>query len=291
MCSSDLSDTPPDVDVFFSHTKTVGAFEDRWNTKAAPEIRALLARLARERGVTSDPVTGLPLAEALARKRRARLVIDDLASGSYHLTGLEGLAMAKPVLSYLDSRCLELLAAFAGTPRCPFVNVRLEEAGPVIAALLDDPAAAEDLGLAGREWLTRRFSAKTRVEHYVAAYERLLADPASVRRQPELSLDGPGRRFFAVALPEAVQAGRREGHLAATGHPAPPFASSQDFFPWRYSKKSHFAAFSPPPELVFRDAGLADLKYYQHLLAWQALAASLPEGARVQGGEIGRAHV
>lgn len=35
------------------------------------------------------------------------------------------------------------------------------------------------------------------------------------------------------------------------------------------------------PELAFRDAGLADLKYYQHLLAWHVLAASLPEGAPV----------
>jgi hypothetical protein len=275
------ADAPPAVDVFFSHTKAVGAFEDRWNTKAAPETRALLARLARERGVTADVATGVPLAQALERKRRARVVIDDLASGSYHLTGLEGLAMAKPVLSFLDGRCLELLAAFAGTPRCPFVNVRLEEAGPVIAALLADPAAAEDLGLAGRDWLRRHFSAQTRVEHYVAAYERLLADPASVRRQPEFSLDGPGRRFFAAALPEAVQAGRRQRHLAATGHPMPPLASGRDFRPWRYSQKSHFAAFSPPPELYFRDAGLADLKYYQHLLAWQALCASLPEGAAV----------
>ncbi|BAH77292.1 glycosyltransferase [Solidesulfovibrio magneticus] len=275
------ADAPPAVDVFFSHTKAVGAFEDRWNTKAAPEVRALLARLAQERGITADVATGVPLAQALTRKRRSRVVIDDLASGSYHLTGLEGLAMAKPVLSFLDGRCLELLAAFAGTPRCPFLNVRLEEAGPVIAGLLDDPAAAEDLGLAGRDWLMRHFSAKTRVEHYVAAYARLLADPASVRRQPELSLDGPGQRFFAVALPEAVQAGRRADHLAATGHPWPPFASGRNYVPWRYSKKSHFAAFSPPPELVFRDAGLADLKYYQHQLAWQVLYASLPEGARV----------
>ena len=288
------ADAPPAVDVFFSHTKAVGAFEDRWNTKAAPEVRALLARLARQRGLTADVVTGVPLPQALARKRRSRVVIDDLASGSYHLTGLEGLAMAKPVLSYLDGRCLELLAAFAGTPRCPFLNVRLEETGPVVAGLLDDPAAAEELGLAGRDWLTRHFSAKTRVEHYVAAYERLLADPASVRRQPEFSLDGPGRRFFALALPEAVQAGRRERHLAATSHALPPFASGRDFYPWRYSQKSHFAAFSPPPELVFRDAGLADLKYYQHQLAWQVLTASLPEGGKVLeigggGSRLGKA--
>ncbi|OLN28997.1 Glycosyl transferase, family 2 [Desulfovibrio sp. DV] len=275
------ADGPPAVDVFFSHTKTVGAFEDRWNTKAAPETAALLGQLGRARGVTCDIVTGLPLAEALARKSRARIVIDDLASGSYHLTGLEGLALAKPVLAFLDGRCLELLAAFAGTPRCPFVNVRLEDAGPVLRALLDDPEAADAVGLAGRDWLTSHFSAKTRVAYYLEAYERLLRDPASLRRQPALALDRAAARFFAVALPEAIHAARRETHLAATGHPSPPFATGRDFRPWRYSQKSHFAAMDPPPELAFRDAGLADLKHYQHLLAWHVLSSSLPAGARV----------
>jgi hypothetical protein len=275
------ADTPAASDIFFSHTKTVGAFEDRWNTKAAPETIALLGRLAREQGLTSEVVTGVPLAEALARKRRCRLVIDDLASGSYHLTGLEGLAMAKPVLSFLDGRCLELLAAFAGTPRCPFVNVRLEDAGPVLAALAADPEAAAAVGLAGRDWLTSHFSAKTRVASYLEAYEALLRDPSTVRRQPSLAVAGPERRFFALALPQAVHNARRTRHLAATGQTSPPFATSRDFWPWRYSKKSHFAAFDPPPELTFRDAGLADLKYYQHLLAWQVLSASLPAGARV----------
>lgn len=274
-------DAPPEVDVFFSHTKTTGAFEDRWNTKGAPETMALLAELGATAGVTSDCVTGAPLEQALARKRRARLVVDDLASGSYHLTGLEGLAMAKPTLSFLDGRCLELLAAFAGTARCPFVNVRLEDAGPVVRALLADPQAAADVGLAGRDWLLAHFSARTRVAYYVAAYEALLRDPGSVRRQPEFSLDGPAARFFASALPEAVHQARRDRHLAATGHTRPPFASGRDFLPWRSSKKSHFAAFAPPPQLAFRDAGLADLKYYQHLLAWQVLTASLPDGARV----------
>ena len=274
-------DAPPAVDVFFSHTKTTGAFEDRWNTKGAPETRALLAALGATGGCSSDCVSDLPLAQALARKRRAKIVVDDLASGSYHLTGLEGLAMAKPTLSFLDGRCLELLAAFAGTSRCPFINVRLEDAGPVLRALLADPCAAADVGLAGRDWLLAHFSAKTRVAYYVEAYERLRRDPASVRRQPALSLDRPSSRFFAAALPEAVHQARREGRLTATGHTHPPFASGREFLPWRYSRKSHFAAFAPPPRLAFRDAGLADLKYYQHLLAWQVLTASLPDGARV----------
>ncbi|EHJ47387.1 glycosyl transferase family 2 [Solidesulfovibrio carbinoliphilus subsp. oakridgensis] len=271
---------PPDVDVFFSHTKTVGAFEDRWNTKAAPEVTALLADLHRRQGVTADIATGVPLAEALGRKRRARLVVDDLVSGSYHLTGLEGLSMAKPVLSYLDGRCLELLAAFAGTAKCPFVNVRLEDAGPALLALHADPLAATDIGALGREWLVEHWSAASRVAYYVDAYERLLRDPALVSRQPEFSLDGPGRRFFAVALPEAMHEARKTAALRAALLP-PPYASGRNFFPWRISRKSHFAAFTPPPELAFRDAGLADLKYYQHLLAWHVLSASLPEGARV----------
>jgi hypothetical protein len=202
---------PPEWDVFYCPTKTYGAFEQRWATKGAPETLALLARLAARTGArvnARDGASLIPLAQVLAEKRRARLVIDDLANGSYHLSGLEGASLAKPVLNFLDERTLFLLRVFSGCEQHPFCNVRLEEAEDVLAYLLAHPDEARDIGAAARDWITRHWSQSRLAGFYREMYARLLENPGSITRQPELALDGP-RRFFAVTLPELVHGARR----------------------------------------------------------------------------------
>jgi len=208
-------------DVFFCPTKTDSAWENRWSTKGAPETLAMLARLAKNTGARINARDGfslIPLAQVLAEKRRSRIVIDDLANGSYHLSGLEGLSLGKPVLNYLDERTLFLLRAFSGQSEHPFCNVRLEEAEDVLAYLLAHPDETEAIGAAGRDWISRHWSERRLVGFYRRMYETLLDDPGRIVRQPELAPDGP-RRFFAVTLPELVHGARRRrfNHSQAEG--------------------------------------------------------------------------
>jgi hypothetical protein len=201
----------PQWDVMYCPTKTYGAFEHRWATKGAPETNALLARLAAKTGARINARDGnalIPLAQVLEEKRRSRIVIDDLANGSYHLSGLEGASLGKPVLNFLDERTLFLLRAFSGCDQHPFCNVRLEEAEDVLGYLLAHPDEAEDIGAAARDWITRHWSQSRLVGFYREMYEMLLDDPSRIARQAELALDGP-RHFFAVTLPELVHGARR----------------------------------------------------------------------------------
>jgi len=195
-------------DVFYSHTKDLDAWEDRWSTKGAPQVLAMLARLERERGLRVRTATGLPLDQVLALKRKSRVVLDDLVTGSYHLTGLEGLAQGKAVLARLDERSLALLRRFSGADAHPFLNVRLEDAPEVLAALAADPDLTRELGAASRRWLEEHWPERRMVEHYAAAYDLLLEDPALVRRQPELALSGRADSFLARDLPDLIQAAR-----------------------------------------------------------------------------------
>ncbi|MBF0481426.1 MAG: glycosyltransferase family 1 protein [Desulfovibrionaceae bacterium] len=200
----------PQWDVFFGPSRPGGAFEDRWNTKGAPETTAMLARLAAKTGARINARDGsslAPLAQILAEKSRSRIVIDDLAHGSYHLSGLEGLCLGKPVLNFLDERTLFLLRAFSGQSEHPFCNVRLEEAEDVLAYLLAHPGEAEEIGAASRDWIDRCWSEPRLAGFYREMYAMLLDDPGRIVRQPELALDGP-RRFFAVTLPELVHGAR-----------------------------------------------------------------------------------
>lgn len=195
-------------DVFYSYTKDLDAWTDRWNTKGAPQTLRMLDTLAERLNLRVRAVTGRPLDQALADKRRSRIALDDMVTGSYHLTGLEALAQGVPVLAFLDERSQTLLRRFSGADWHPFVNTRLEEAPQVIAHLARDPDLCRSIGLAGRRWLLAHWREERMVGHYQAAYDLLLEDPALVRRQPVLSLDGPDRVFAGRTLPDLVHQAR-----------------------------------------------------------------------------------
>ena len=197
----------PEIDIFFSPTKLTSAWENRWNTKGAPEVEALLHELAGQTGCTWELAHGLPLAEVLRRRQRSRIVLDDMANGSMHLSGLEGVSQAKPVLAYLDGRQRRVLAEMSGTSSHPYLDVRLEEAAEVLRLLLSRPDEAQDMGRAARAWLERNFTDRLLLGHYLDAYAELERTGGLVR-QARLRLDDSLKRFQAVDLPEAIYAAR-----------------------------------------------------------------------------------
>ncbi len=217
------SGKPPLWDVFFAPTKPSGAFENRWNTKGAPETLAMLRALARRTGCAVNARDGdalVPLAWILEEKGASRIALDDMVNGSYHLSGLEGLSLGRPTLTYLDERTLFLLREFSGSADCPFVNVRLEEAAPVIGHLLRNPEEAEAVGRFGREWIETHWRDATLAGHFAAVYRDLAEDPALIRRQDHLRLDGV-RRFFVMTLGDLIYEQRKKAAAAASdGAPA-----------------------------------------------------------------------
>lgn len=200
----------PVHDLFFSPTKSVGAFERRWDTKAAPETSEMMRKVAERTGCSFNIMTGRPLHEVLEAKRRSRIVIDDLATGSYHLTGLEALAQGKPVLAYLDERCLRLLRYISGSDHCPFINVRLEDAEEVLLWLLDHPRECEEIGKAGREWMLMYWNEEKMIKHFVDVYEQLLQDPALVYRQEDIFPNDHSNEFFYRTLPDQIYLARKK---------------------------------------------------------------------------------
>jgi len=209
---SPIEGREPEFDIFFSHTKTAGAFERRWDTKAAPEMIRIIQQVADRTGCSYRIMTGKSLSEVLEAKQKARIVIDDLATGSYHLTGLEGLAQGKPVLSFLDERCLHLLRHFSGSEHCPFINVRLEDAKEVLLYLLDHPDECKAIGNASRDWLLSHWNEKKLIEFFVQAYKQLLENPAAIKRQENFIFSDKNRDFFNRVLPDLIFKARKENY-------------------------------------------------------------------------------
>ncbi|MFC2023760.1 glycosyltransferase [Chloroflexota bacterium] len=198
----------PVIDVVFSPSWRQSAWAARWDTKGLPETEAMLADLGKQTGANYRVIQGQPLREVMHAKQQAKLVIDELVTGSYHLSGLEGLSLAKPVLAFLDGRTERVLREITGADTCPFINVRLEDAFEVLVHLLQHPDEAAEIGRASREWIERFWSDRILVRHFVDVYEKLLTDPCLVTRQESLRLDDSAVRFHALTLPDLVHRAR-----------------------------------------------------------------------------------
>ncbi len=182
------------IRIFFAPSSPDSAwkFRDpirRWESKGYPETLRTLENLRhRNPSIVADVRRDVPHAECLRARQMADLSIDDLVTGSFHLSSLEGLAQGIPTLAFLDPRTLSVLVEMAGTPSHPWVNCRLEDAEDRLLSLAVQGDVRNELGQAARDWMVRYWNDRNLVRHFTDAYAQVLeSDGASfpTRFDPE----------------------------------------------------------------------------------------------------------
>jgi 2-polyprenyl-3-methyl-5-hydroxy-6-metoxy-1,4-benzoquinol methylase len=153
---------------------------ERWMTKGKEEVLRLLYRMKARAVNKGHPFNLVYLAQApfeacMRAKRASNIIIDDTITGSYHLVGLEGVAMGVPVVGYIDSRIERLLKEITGAESIPWVNVHLEELEPTLEVLTHDNALRKAIGNASYAWAQKYYREDVLVRHFVRAYEDVLA--------------------------------------------------------------------------------------------------------------------
>ncbi|MEM6531795.1 MAG: hypothetical protein AAF654_04195 [Myxococcota bacterium] len=204
------SSDPIAWDVLHGPSNGQTAWQTRWESKGQRETLEMLKSIERESGYTFRSVSAVTHHELMAMKRRAGILIDELVTGSYHLSTLEGLCLGRPVLAFLDPRTEHVLREISGTSTAPVVNVRLEDAGPVIKWLVSHPEERQEIGRASRQWIEDHWSESTMAKHIEGVYVDLLENPERITRQRELSIDVGMSSFFHIHLPDAIFRARSE---------------------------------------------------------------------------------
>lgn len=166
--------------IFFAPSSASAAWEHReairrWETKGFPEtVRMLDDVKRRSSSVVADIRHDMPHSECLRARQAADLSIDDLVTGSFHLSSLEGLAQGVPTLAFLDARTLAILEEMTGTSVHPWINCRLEDAADRLIALAEEPANRSELRRTARDWMVRYWNDRDLVRHFTDAYAYLL---------------------------------------------------------------------------------------------------------------------
>ncbi|NTV48337.1 MAG: hypothetical protein HGB32_04735 [Geobacteraceae bacterium] len=150
----------------------------RFDTKGTPETIRLLKRIQlRNRHTQLEIIMDKPHIECLRLKRESTLAIDDLITGSYHLSSLEALSMGKPTLCYIDGRTEDIIKEITGCDEIPWVNTRIEEAEYVLNELISVPGLSQTLGRESRRWMERYWNDAILIKYFETAYFDLLDAP------------------------------------------------------------------------------------------------------------------
>lgn len=191
----------------------ISRYGSRWDTKGAPEVQQILVSAVRGiNAATYDIIRNVPFEQCLVRKQQCSLFVDDLVTGSYHLSGLEAMAMGIPTLNFLDGQILRVVEQLSGTTAIPWVNVRLEDALTVVRHLLQNDELRAAIGAESFAWMHQHWSEARMVSHFARAYETLLAgtDAAQFGRDPNhTKVSAATETFFKSDLHDLVYEARR----------------------------------------------------------------------------------
>lgn len=197
--------------VFFSPSNGRNAYEERWETKGKPEVISLLKKLKSKDILDYDLVQKMPFSECMQRRIMGDIVIDDIVTGSFHQTTLEGLAAGKPTLAYLDARTQMVLSQLTGSTDIPIINVRYFEAERVLAALAKDRVLREEIGQFSRDWMLKYYSEDKMIALYCKGYSNLLA--GEWRFNERYSVNKYSKLWLYTTVPDLIWETRRQNEM------------------------------------------------------------------------------
>lgn len=118
-------------------------------------------------------VTNDKLLNTIARKNSADVVIDECVTPSYHLSGLEGLALGKPTFCWVDPRVLDVLKRMSGSDTNPFLGDYVGWLPDIIEDfLLQGPEHMITIGNDSKKWMNKYWNPKNIVQEYLDLYNQ-----------------------------------------------------------------------------------------------------------------------
>jgi len=125
-------------------------------SKGYNEMRPILNSVARKRDVEIVWIEGKPYDVNLRLKQNSHILIDDVVTGNWHRTSLEGACFGCAVLNK--------------TMKTPFVYATLATLEERLLWLVDNPSLLNEFQESTRLWVLQHWHAMDRVKEYVTAY-------------------------------------------------------------------------------------------------------------------------
>lgn len=129
-------------------------------SKGYNEVKGILNSVASKKDIEIEWIERLPYEENLKRKQRSDILIDDVVTGNWHRTSLEGLCFGCVVLNRNESM--------------PFVYADLDSLEATLINLVDNIPNLRCLQEFSRLWVLQNWHPIEKLKTYISAYRELL---------------------------------------------------------------------------------------------------------------------
>jgi len=130
------------------------------NSKGYHEVKKVLDRVATKRDIEIIWIEGKPYTQNLRMKARSHILIDDVVTGNWHRTSLEGACFGCVVLNKVQKE--------------PFIYANLKTLEERLLWLIDNPKTIERIGEMSRLWVLQNWHPVECVKKYVKAYQEFI---------------------------------------------------------------------------------------------------------------------
>lgn len=163
-----------------SNTKSMKHVEtgrlSSWGYKGFQDTQPILKRLTDDGYITHEIFHHRPFLEMIVERNKGDMHIDDLRTGSYHLSSLEGLSQGKVVLCFLESWMQDFLCRFLECEAItlPWVNTTYHTLRQNIIELCKDTNKVKEIQQKSRQWMETYWTPMMIIENYKRIYEEIV---------------------------------------------------------------------------------------------------------------------
>ncbi len=151
-----------------SVTQKVNIYYD----KGYEKTKAILESIE---GIEFDIITGVSLTECIKRKSSCDIIIDECVTGSFHRSGLEGLALGKMTICWLNNETEKMLKDFTST-EIPFENIHIDNLKEFLIKCCDFPLEEiHKVGEKNRIWMEKNWHPKIIAEKFISIYRDVIS--------------------------------------------------------------------------------------------------------------------
>ena len=112
---------------------------------------------------------GIPHANVILKMSEADILIDQLIIGAFGTTTLEGMALGKPTVCYLDDVLIKKLPS-----DCPIVNANPDTIYSALESLLSNPESRNNIGMRSRKYVEEHHDADKIAAQLMKIYEEVI---------------------------------------------------------------------------------------------------------------------
>lgn len=146
-----------------------------WNDKGYDIVAPVLKRMKLEHRITYLLSVSAPHKDVMAKKRLAHIGIDEVVTGSYHLSSLEYLSLGIATFANIDLATEKVVKDLTGCESLPWVKASETNFENRFKKMIQD-RTFYDIGHFSREWMQRYWHPDILVGHYERMYRKLLTD-------------------------------------------------------------------------------------------------------------------